>query len=529
MASALTFRLAMMLRLLLLSFLLFTFAKANQFPLRPGHVAVVYNSAIPESQELAETYAQLRRIPAGNIIGINMPKDRDISREVFEAKIRTPLRQEFTKHQWWTLAKGQDGIILPTQNSIRCLAIMKGVPLRIKRTPPPAAEAESKAQFFKNNEASVDSELSLLGVQGYPMGSALPNQFFNKTKSFVESPIEFMLLVGRIDAKDYQTCTRMILDALDIEKEGLWGKTYIDFSLKKGVYQEGDDWLEGIVKRSQRSGLPVITDRNADTFTTNYPMNDASIYFGWYTTNRNGPFLNPEMKFRKGAIAVHLHSLSAAQLTNPAVNWSSAMLDRGAAATLGNTWEPYLQMTHNFDIFHDRLLKGYSLVESAYMAIKVLSWQGVVLGDPLYRPFKNFAEPPQDLSKDKEYKAIRLGHLQWTDPIKLTPKLRGVAAKFKSGTIYEGMGYGLLESKQYDAAFAFFQSAGGNYSSKSDKLRQMLNQVEVERRRDNPKKALKMLRQWRSRYQDIPEVKSIDGLITILDPPPPPVTKPKKK
>ncbi|MGC6426610.1 MAG: TIGR03790 family protein [Akkermansiaceae bacterium] len=518
-----------MFRFLFSFLLLSVLATANQFPLRPGHVAVVYNSAIPKSRELAETYAQLRRIPAGNLIGIDVPKEQDVSREVFERKIRDPLREQFTKRQWWTLAKDQNGTILPTQSTIRSMAIMKGVPLRIRRTPPPASEADNKAQFHQHNEAAVDSELALLGVQGYPIGSAIPNQYFNKTTSFVESPLQFILLVGRIDAKDYDTCTRMILDALETEKEGLWGRTYLDFSLKVGAYKEGDTWLERITKRAQKAGFPVVTERTKDTFTTNYPMTDAALYFGWYTPHRNGPFLNPKMKFRKGAIAVHLHSLSAAQLGNPAVNWSTGLLDRGAAATLGNTWEPYLQMSHNFDIFHDRLLKGYSLVESAYMAIKVLSWQGVVLGDPLYRPFLNFAKPPQDLSTDKAYKAIRLAHLQWSDPVELTPKLRGAAARMNSGIIYEGMGFGLLEAKQYDAASAFFQSARKHYSSKADQLRQILNQVGSKRRQNKPQKALEILRKWRPIYKDIPEVKSIDGLITILDPPPPPPTKPKRR
>jgi len=51
--------------------------------------------------------------------------------------------------------------------------------------------------------------------------------------------------------------------------------------------------------------------------------------------------------------------------------------------TLGNVYEPYLQMTHHFDIFQTRLLAGHTVVEAAYMALPVLSWQNVVLGDPL--------------------------------------------------------------------------------------------------------------------------------------------------
>lgn len=516
----------MIFKITLLSICATLALSADNFKLRPGHVAVVYNSAIPESQDLAETYAQLRKIPAGNLIGIRMPQDPDISRSVFEQRIRKPLRDEFTRRQWWALAKDANGINLPTRCDIRCIALMKGTPLRIKREGITLTDEQKTVQFFENNEASVDSELALLGVHDYPIGSAIPNRYFNKTTSIVESPIEFMMLVGRIDAKDYSTCTRMILDALTAEKEGLWGKTYLDFSRKTGAFKVGDDWIEGITKRSMKQGIPIITDRNKNTFTTNYPMSDAALYFGWYTFHRNGPFLNPKMTFKKGAVAVHLHSLSAGQLTDPSKNWSAALLDRGAAATLGNTWEPYLQMTHNFDIFHNRLLRGFTLIEAAFMSVPVLSWQNVVLGDPLYRPFADFSEPPQDLSMDKEYKAIRLAHLQWTDPVELTPKLRNLAAKLSSGTIYEAMGYGLLESKQFDAASAFFQSAGINYPSRADKLRQILNQIEIERRRNAPQKAVQLLRQSLSHYQDIPEGKSVDGLLTILDPPPPTQTKP---
>ena len=36
----------------------------------------------------------------------------------------------------------------------------------------------------------------------------------------------------------------------------------------------------------------------------------------------------------------------------------------------------------------DRLLKGYSWGEAAYMSEAVLSWQMCFIGDPLYRPFR---------------------------------------------------------------------------------------------------------------------------------------------
>ena len=290
----------------------------------------------------------------------------------------------------------------------------------------------------------------------------------------------------------------------------------------------GDQWLELITKRSLAAGFPTISDRNKDTYVTNYPMQEAAIYFGWYTFHRNGPFLDPTMKFKRGAIAVHLHSLSAAQLGDPTKNWSSALLDRGAAATLGNTWEPYLQLSHNFDIFHDRLLKGYSLAESAAMAINVTSWQNLVLGDPLYRPFKNRGQRPTDLKTDREFKLLRSAHDNWTNPVELGTKLSGAAERMKSGVIYEALGAGLLEAKNYAQAREHFTKAQAAYKDRKDQLRQVLNIIELERRQDNTSKALSLVRSAKKDFRDLPQSKALDALRVIINPPAPPATKPKK-
>ena len=60
--------------------------------------------------------------------------------------------------------------------------------------------------------------------------------------------------------------------------------------------------------------------------------------------------------------------------------WRGPLLDRGAAAVLGNTWEPYLALTCHLDVFLDRLLKGYTLAEAAWMGTPALSWMTLVLG-----------------------------------------------------------------------------------------------------------------------------------------------------
>ena len=53
--------------------------------------------------------------------------------------------------------------------------------------------------------------------------------------------------------------------------------------------------------------------------------------------------------------------------------------------TIGNVYEPYLHMTHDFGILQQRLLAGYSWVEACWMAMPGDFLAGRGLGDPLYQ------------------------------------------------------------------------------------------------------------------------------------------------
>lgn len=515
----------MILRFLLLLSLFSPVIAQKPAPLLPGQVAVVYNKLVPASRELAEFYALNRRIPDQNVIGLEVPERSTIDRATYDKTIRTPLRQKFIENKWWTMGKDPKGVTLPTETSIRCLVVIKGMPLRISGIPLEKGEDPNKREINDREEAAVDSELSLMGVTPYPLGGPQNNPYFKKEFPASTSPLNYLLLVGRIDAHTYDHCKRMVLDGLETEEKGLWGRTYLDFANKTGNYAMGDQWIEGIVGLSRKMGHPTIVDRMNNTFVTNYPMQEAAVYFGWYTTNRNGPFLNSEMKFQKGAIAVHLHSFSAQQLNNPAKNWSAALIDRGAAATLGNTWEPYLQASHHFDVFYDRLTKGFSLVEASYMSMNAISWQNIVLGDPLYTPYKLTTVTSETLQGDRQYKLIRYAQTRFPDSEQRTKELIKAAQNTKNGTIFEMMAFDLLEEDQPDRARNAFLRAREAFTEPVDRLRQDLNIVELERRRKNDAAALTILNQAKTTYADLPESKAVDGLLTILNPPSPPATK----
>jgi uncharacterized protein (TIGR03790 family) len=499
----------------------------------PESVAVLYNRAAPESRKLAEVYRDVRGIPAENLIGLDMPTAADISREDFEKWILKPLRWEFEDRRWWKRQKDAGGVTLPTVNRIRALVTMRGVPLRIQPLPKPAPKpgappvpSNPQNPVAGHDEASVDSELAMFGVEGVPVDGVLQNKFYQSEKSIADANLPFLVLTARIDAPTHATCERMIRDAVEVEKTGLWGRAYVDIANK---FPQGDQWLESVVKAGGQAGIPTVVDRFNDTLPKNYPMTDAALYYGWYDWNVSGPFLNNRFQFRKGAVAMHLHSFSAEQLSSGAKNWSGALLEKGAAATIGNVYEPYLHLTHDFGILHQRLLAGYSFGEACWMAMPVTSWQGVVLGDPLYRPFRHFDGGGMKQDGDIEYRALRAAAIEWKiDPRERGKQLEKAAERMKSGVLAESVGLDLLQQGDPGVAAQWFRTAKAYYAKTEDKLRGDFNLISLDRTANRKDLAVRGLRDAQLFYGPIPESDALKGWLDILDPPPPPPADPTK-
>ena len=505
----------------------------------PEAVAILYNSAVPESRQLAEIYAKARSIPADNLIALDLPKSPDISRDDYNKLIVKPLRAEFERREWWKRGTTPEGITLPVANRICVLVTMRGVPLRIlptpkPPTPPPAPGAKppkpktpqeiAQETVNSRDEAAVDSELAMFGVDGVPIAGTLQNKFYQSTKPITGPDFPFLILTARIDAPTFATCQRMIRDAVETEKSGLWGMAYVDIANK---YPLGDQWLEDVIKANLKTGIPTVVDRFNDTLPLNYPMSDAAFYYGWYDANISGPFLNPRFQFRKGAVAMHLHSFSAEQLTSPNRNWSGPLLERGAAVTVGNVFEPYLEATHNFAIIHQSLLDGDCWVEACWKAMPYTSWQSVVLGDPLYQPFKHLDGTGEVTKADNDYRAVRAAMLRWPDdPAERAKQLDKAAARLKSGVLAEAAGLDMLERGLTADAAQHFRTAKGYDIRTEDKLRQDFHLIAIDRKANHKDLAIRGLRDAQLRYGPIPEADALKGWLDILDPPPPPPARP---
>ena len=374
---------------LVLSFVLVLAATGRaQQPLAEATI-VVYNTNAPDSSQLAKFYAQKRGIPRDHLVGLSCSQDEEISREDYERTIAEPLRAVFKKRNWWTLRETKGKPEAVTASTIRFVALMKGMPLKIRPPESPPGEKKNDDPVAGRTEASVDSELVLLARFEGVSGGAVNNPYFKSYRRIMESADLPILLVCRLDAPTAATVRQMITDAIETEKNGLWGRAYLDGARNSATgYEIGDRWLKEVLQQTRKVGVPAVFEDTPDVFPAGYPMSDCALYYGWYAGGVTGPFTEPSFRFVPGAIAVHIHSFSANTLRDPNANWVAPLLTKGAAAAIGNVYEPYLQLTSHLDILNDRLLHGLTFAESAYMSMQGLSWMSVMVGDPLYRPVR---------------------------------------------------------------------------------------------------------------------------------------------
>jgi uncharacterized protein (TIGR03790 family) len=473
-----------------------------------AQTVVVYNSEFPDSLALAQEYAKGRGIPEQRLVGLPLPNREIISREEFSKRLVTPLAQLFVNQGWFKtkvsmvkeLVSGQQREMLAVQEqSVRVLVLMRGVPLKIQRV-------GDKPSPSKEDEASVDAELACLGLPVQGLIGGVPNPYYGKKQRFSQygGPAG-MLLVGRLDAPSTETVRRMMADSLAAEKNGLLGRAVIDLALKTGAYEEGENWLRRSAVSFRSHGIPVVVDRKADVLPAHWPLPDTALYFGWYTGDITGALADGRFRFVPGAVACHLHSFSASTLRTGEKHWCGPLLEHGAAATMGNVWEPYLSFTVHFDHFNDLLLEGYTLGEAAWAASPALSWMNVVVGDPLYRPYA-VQSMGQERSRDYAlYRGLVQRHAQTGNSAALKEDLLKLATTRKNGHLIELLALLADVESKGDEAVSLLEHAGSLYSQPQDQLRSLLYQAELLLREGNPaaqQRALALVDKATTEHQD---------------------------
>jgi len=344
---------------------------------------VLASESVPEGVAVARHYMAARGIPEENLCLVRAPAAEEISRDQFDETIWKPLRAFLV--EW----EGQFEVRLPDaalalslgERRAKYLVPVFGVPIKV-------TGYEDVKTMYLSKAAAVDSELVLLPSGVHPLVGGLVNPYFGADAPF-GPPIEGgMILVSRLDGPSPQIAERLVDDALWAEKNGLKGRAYVDTrSITQAGYAIGDQWLLRAAAMLKRAGFATEVDKRPEILPLAHPMPDAAVYLGWYHESAAGPMTKPGFRFNRGAIAYHLQSFTGAAIRNPKNHWVGPLLVHGACVTAGAVYEPFLTGTPNVDILVDRLLKGYSWGEAAWMAQPLVSWQMCFIGDPLYRPF----------------------------------------------------------------------------------------------------------------------------------------------
>ncbi|MDD5459374.1 MAG: TIGR03790 family protein [Phycisphaerae bacterium] len=394
--------------------LILLFITDSAFALEPNEILVIANGDIPESVRLADYYCFRRNVPPENVLKLPLGKilANDISRTNYDKKIAEPIRKKLSEN---------------SKTKIKCLLTMWGVPYRVgprgmlkdekeklsqlkaqlesekrklillettrsytsdgkKQIEKKIKNIESQINWIEGKEtgASVDSELSLVRFGDYELYRWQPNRLSDPFA--VDNST---LMVSRLDAPTAQIVVGLIDKALRAERDGLNGFAYID---SRGIAEDGNPYSFGHYDESMRQLAGLVTlrtkltvvEEKTTTLFSEGKCPQTAIYCGWYSLKK---YID-SFEFIDGAIGYHIASFEAVHLHDPnSTEWCPSMLQKGVTATIGSVAEPYLHAFPEPRRFFLALFNGWTLAEAFYQTKPFNSWQMLLIGDPLYRPF----------------------------------------------------------------------------------------------------------------------------------------------
>lgn len=362
------------------------------------NVLLVVNENSADSARIGEHYARARGVPQSQVLRVKTDAGADeIDRAAFDAEIQSPIAA------WIRRNSAQDRILF--------IVLTKGIPLRVRGS-----------SGRGGTVASVDSELTLLyrrlaGGEATVSGQ-LPNPYF-----LGEAPIAQAKLFSH-QAFDIYLVTRLdgftVDDALKVIDRGSApvrdGRILLD---QKAAFAEtgGNGWLKGAADWMTANGFG---DRVVLETTSRVLTNEQNV-LGYYSWGSNDPAVTTRtfgLGFVPGAIAGMFVSSDGRTFREPPAAWTIGpwtdrtkffagspqslagdLIREGVTGVAGHVAEPYLDATIRPNILFPAYLSGFNLAESFYLAMPYVSWQTVVVGDPLCTPFPRKTLQPADIDK----------------------------------------------------------------------------------------------------------------------------------
>jgi uncharacterized protein (TIGR03790 family) len=342
------------------------------------NVLLVVNRNDPLSRQIADYYRPRRSVPLKNVCVISTASEEEVPWNVYEEQIERPVGDCLKKN----------GLT----EKVLYLVTTMGVPLKV----------DGPGSGMQAEHASVDSELTLLysKLKGgkYARAGGVPNPFFMKRDAMFGHPQFPIYLVTRLAAYDFADVKGMIDRSLAARNRG---KFAIDLSSPNDLNSPNPDPGNNGLRNA---ALLLPKDRVVLEATVKalYNQTDAIGYASWGSNDDNRKQRRLHFQWLPGAIATEYVSTSARTMKRPPDTWTyttwedrqhfyagspqglvADLIHDGASGAAGNTYEPYLAGCARPDYALPAYFEGRNLAESFYLSLIYLSWQGVVLGDPL--------------------------------------------------------------------------------------------------------------------------------------------------
>ena len=362
---------------------------------------VIANEGSPPSLDIAEYYVKRRNIPLTQLLKIRTSTADQVTRAEYELTIQAPIAA------WLARNSAQDRILY--------IVLTKGMPLRIAGT-----------GGRTGTVSSVDSELTVLyrrmtGQAVAPNGS-IDNPYYladapvNSATRFSHAAHD-IFLVTRLDGFTTEDVKALIDRSLE---PATTGRVLLD--QRAGLNQVPNEWLAEAARRLQAQGFGkrVLLE---ETSRVVEPEKGVLGYYSWGSNDPSITERDPGVEFAPGALASMFVSSDARTFTEPPAEWKPGrwesrqayyaaspqsltgdLVRAGVTGAAGYVSEPYLDSSVRPEILFPSYLAGFSLAEAFYLALPALSWQSVVVGDPLCAPFARTSVPAADLDPplDKE-------------------------------------------------------------------------------------------------------------------------------
>jgi uncharacterized protein (TIGR03790 family) len=387
------------LRLLTILILAAMFCVRPTFAQGPQNILLVVNRKSKISRAIGEYYRERRGVPPDQICYLRTFDAEEIDRETFDEEVKRPILR--------FLERGK------LEDRILYIVLTKGVPLKIK------------GGSTRRDYASVDSELTLLyqDLAGVPRSLDGParNPYFNAEVHgrFVRlSHKNFPIyLVTRLDGYDLADVRALIDRAMAPAADG---RFVLDESWNDN--SPGNIWLRQAALELKRAGIPDSLIRLEDTNAFLTGEQDVMGYASWGSNDKSDHSRLLHNSWVNGALAAEYVSTNARTFEKPPKKWKIGQwsdpaetffdgspqsliadyIHEGVTGISGYVYEPYLQACERPQILFPAYVQGLNLAESFYLAMPYLSWQTVVVGDPLVSPYLGTplspeeSNPPQD-------------------------------------------------------------------------------------------------------------------------------------